>query len=160
MAFSSDCSSGTQSRSDRQYIEANLVASPDSIRRTDNAALLAVLWRVAGLPGVILGFAFILCVCLCVDHSECSIWLLGCYLSVALLPIAWSYSLLPLLPIVFYGLNKKKRLHNFLSFLTLALAIPFTFGAVAARLIALSITCLGLTLPAIRTKHCCNLDRR
>lgn len=77
-----------------RYIEVNTGNSPDMIARTDNAAMLPFLLRWFGMPGVLIG-ACLLAVVAWRGREDWHTWE---FLAVALLPIAWVYSLLPLLP--------------------------------------------------------------
>ena len=77
-----------------RYIEVNLINSPNMIARTDNTAFLPSLMRFTGWPGLVFGVLF-LAVVAWVGRKNWHTWE---FLSIALLPISWIYSLLPLLP--------------------------------------------------------------
>src|SRR5262249_30819141 len=85
----------------QQYILVNRLASPQQIARLDNGALLPSAWTMGGRPGLVLAGMLIVCVVvlgLRLGDMTASVWALWVWLGVALLPIAWDYSLLPLLP--------------------------------------------------------------
>jgi hypothetical protein len=130
----------------QQYLIANKTTSLDMIQRVDNGAFFAVLYRAAGLPGMILGVVFLLAVCLSVDHSVDSLWMLGCWLAVALLPIAWCYSILPLLPILLFALKKQDKFLPALVAVTALLPVPVQYGTIAAYLVTGTILLSGLIL--------------
>ncbi|MCE5208595.1 MAG: DUF2029 domain-containing protein [Chloroflexi bacterium] len=94
-----------------RYIEVNLINSPNMIARTDNTAFLPSLMRFIGWPGFAFGAVF-LAVIAWIGRKNWQTWN---FLSVALLPISWIYSLLPLLP----DLLKRPNV-----FAILALVIP------------------------------------
>lgn len=89
----------------QRYIEANQTNSLITAFRIDNCALLPSLYLHAGLIGFGLGLLLLLCVLFLnwrivfsngeIQQEE---WFLLSFLSVAFLPIAWIYSLLPLIP--------------------------------------------------------------
>lgn len=98
-----------------RYVEVNSTNSVITILRNDNASLLATGYRVAGWAGIACGLLFLILVILtnreCLstgkDHmSMLRIWMLCSYLSVALLPISWNYSLVPLIPVLLFFLWK------------------------------------------------------
>jgi len=134
-----------------QYIDANLVASPNMVERLDNGSLFASMSQTIGpFLGIFLSLLFIFLVSLSVDHSNKNLWLLGCWVAVALLPISWCYSLLPLLPIILFTIKRKKPLPILLGLLSLLLSIPYQFGEVAARIDAIVIVIVGICLLFIK----------
>ncbi len=81
------------------YLDGNKINFIDQILRTDNGALAIIAWRVGGGVGVAAAATLALLVTwaglrACDDHA----WACLTWLGIALLPIAWVYSLLPLLP--------------------------------------------------------------
>jgi uncharacterized membrane protein len=119
-----------------QYLRANETAAPATLARSDNSALLATAFRVGGWPGLIAALAFLLLVMVasrrCFSRAADAdaitrLWLLFMYLAVALLPVAWIYSVTPLLPVVLYLLSRG-RVASLLT-ATAALAIPFVAPA-------------------------------
>lgn len=81
------------------YITSNIGNSMDQLLRADNSALLVAAWRLGGWPGLIAAVLLIIWVAWAALHRDgpaewaCLVWL-----GVALLPIAWNYSIFPLLP--------------------------------------------------------------
>jgi len=84
-----------------RYLEINSSNSFDMITRLDNGALLPSLARFTNWPGVVVGMIFLALV----GWYGRDNWHTWEFLAVALLPIAWIYSLLPLLP----GLIQKRK---------------------------------------------------
>lgn len=130
----------------QQYMFANKTTSLEMIQRTDNGAFFATLYRAGGLIGVILGVVFFLSVCVSVDRSSDSLWMVCCWLAVALLPIAWCYSLLPLLPVFLFAWKNRQKVMIVLAVFAALLTIPVQYGTVAALLVTGTITLTGLLL--------------
>ena len=81
------------------YLDGNKINFMDQILRGDNGALAVVAWRLAGSVGLAAVVALVVLVTWAGlrsrdDHR----WAGLTWLGIALLPIAWVYSLLPLLP--------------------------------------------------------------
>jgi hypothetical protein len=76
------------------YLTINGSTTPETINRLDNGAFLPSLLRFFGLPGMAAGLLFLLLIAW-VGRKN---WYTWEFLAVALLPIAWIYSLFPLLP--------------------------------------------------------------
>lgn len=99
-----------------RYFEVNKLNSMTMILREDNSALLINSNRIGGFAGVallLLIFFFILWVnreflCSPKRNSSPKFWLLLVYFSVVLLPISWIYSIVPLLPVIYYLISQKK----------------------------------------------------
>jgi hypothetical protein len=99
-----------------RYAEVNASNSLDIFLRNDNSSLLATGYRTAGWPGVACALLFLALVvatnrdCLTRAGTEPALmlrlWMVFSYLAVALLPIAWIYSIVPLLPVVLFLLSK------------------------------------------------------
>jgi hypothetical protein len=99
-----------------RYIEVNRTTSLEQILRPDNASPVATAYRAAGAPGIALVLAFLALVWW-VNRSRdrpTSLMLYN-YLAVALLPIAWSYSALPLLPMLAWFMLRKPAIFPILS---------------------------------------------
>ena len=101
-----------------RYLEVNQITSLETINRLDNAALLFSSYRLGSWPGAGLAMLFLLAIlatnrrCL-IDSQPAStaqLWRVLTYFSVTLLPIAWIYSIVPLLPIVVYQIRQRKFL--------------------------------------------------
>lgn len=99
-----------------RYIEVNKSNMPVIIQREDNASLLVAGYRWAGWLGILAVTSFFL-VIIVVNRrlllSERAVisakgWMLLSYFAVALLPIFWIYSLLPLLPVMVFLVSQKK----------------------------------------------------
>jgi hypothetical protein len=103
----------------QRYLEVNQTNSVTTIARTDNGAFLPVIFRLANWPGLILGIVFLGVVAYLGRKN----WFTYEYLAVALLPIAWIYSILPLLPGLLQG---RKQVAIVLAFLLSAILPPFT----------------------------------
>lgn len=81
------------------YVSANTNTSLQQIMRPDNSALIISAWRLGGWIGIIALVIFILWVTWVGLHNEGVFgWACLAWLGIALLPIAWLYSILPLLP--------------------------------------------------------------
>ncbi len=83
------------------YFFANRETSLEQIAHLDNGALLPFGVHTAGFAGLAAGAALVVLVTFLALRRPASspeVWALWTWLSVALLPIAWTYSLLPLFP--------------------------------------------------------------
>lgn len=100
------------------YLLANRTNSLDMIARSDNASLLVNAYRLGGIPLTILALVCFFCLVLAHKRffqtspgaNSLQLWTLFSFLSVALLPIAWIYSIAPLVPVLLFLLRKRKRL--------------------------------------------------
>lgn len=87
-----------------QYLQVNfggLAGSASQITRADNGALLPFALHTGGIAGLLTAAVFAVAMMLMAlrsDPKSAGTWALWAWVSVALLPIAWTYSLLPLLP--------------------------------------------------------------
>lgn len=115
-----------------QYAGVNESNSLATILRQDNSSLPASAFRAAGWPGVIGVLLFLSLVisanrdCLASwreSEPSLKLWMLGFYLTVVLLPIAWIYSVAPLLPVILFLLRQEGRAAQVAGLA--ALAIPF-----------------------------------
>lgn len=101
-----------------RYFEVNQTTSMETIHRADNSALLVSGFRIGGWLGAGLISVFLLAILVanrdCIldlqPESVARFWRILVYLSVVLLPIAWIYSIVPLLPIVIYQVRQRKVL--------------------------------------------------
>jgi hypothetical protein len=100
-----------------RYLEINVGNSMTQIERLDNASVIALAYRSFGLGGIALALG---CACAILAASfwgmrrrggleHATLWMLSLYFSVALLPILWIYSLLPLVPVIAYFLNRNNK---------------------------------------------------
>ncbi len=101
-----------------RYAEVNRLTSVETILRQDNSSLPGTAYRVGGWPGVIGVLLFLSLVvsanrdCLLSWRESApplKLWMLGMYLTVALLPIAWIYSVAPLLPVILFLIRQEGR---------------------------------------------------
>lgn len=123
-----------------RYIEVNLSRSPQVIEYSNNASFFINCYKMFGIPGValvsaVLGVIFYLNRDLFIKGEITrESWNFFSFLSVILLPIAWPYSLLPLLPgMLDRALSKDpSRLFAIFAFL-----IPFFFPPGAYRQIVI-----------------------
>ena len=99
-----------------RYIEVNRIESMSTIARLDNAAFItSTLVRFCPLlAGIAAAFVMIVTLANYKEwylEKEISLrsWTLFSFLSVVFLPIAWVYSLLPLLPDIFHRVNLPHR---------------------------------------------------
>lgn len=128
------------------YVSANVSNSLEQTLRPDNGALLVVTWRLGGWLGVGAAAALILSVLWSSLHSEgLSSWASVVWLGIALLPIAWVYSLLPLLPwlvLAFPGRSLSTRI-----LAATALLVPYVAAAPTQRpwAVTLAIVVSGVT---------------
>ena len=126
-----------------QYLHANRTTLPATFARPDNSALLATAFRAAGWPGVLVALSFLVLVIVAglrrrfeaTDGDAVTrLWLTFMYLAVALLPIAWVYSVTPLLPVMLYLLSRGRATTTLTA--AGALAIPFFAPGWGAKSVA------------------------
>jgi hypothetical protein len=99
-----------------QYLTVNQSTSREMILRPDNASLIVNMFRWSGWIGVFVTMSlFFLIIWVHKDsfrspalYESPMHWFLLTYFSVALLPISWIYSLVPLLPIIIMLILRKK----------------------------------------------------
>lgn len=121
-----------------QFINANIYHnnSIDTINRVDNGSFFIHAYQILGISGVLMVFLFLASIlylnreALTKGKSDSlRTWMLVSYFSVALLPIAWVYSLAPVLPLIYYFLSKKNLLLSALAVIVFIIPIycgPFT----------------------------------
>ncbi len=129
----------------QEYWVVNRVESPATIGRLDNGALLVVAGRaspVALVAAVSLLLAVVASGLLSEDETQ--IWLTSIWLSVAALPLAWNYSLLPLAPVLLAGL--RDRYARFPAALAVVAGAVPHLPAGRPPAVALSIVLTGLAL--------------
>lgn len=106
------------------YIAANRFNSLEQILRPDNSAFLVAAWRWVGWPGILLTIAFIIYVgWIGLNTEGPSGWACLVWLGIALLPIAWVYSLFPLLPWLGLAVRSSTPVPRMLAIV--ALLLPF-----------------------------------
>jgi hypothetical protein len=137
-----------------RYVHLAHGVGREQAARGENSALLWAAAHKFGVPGVAAGIALVGAVTAlslrrlhrrsAVDRWSWDVW---SWASVALLPIAWIYSLLPLLPALARTLRRGRAAARPLALATLA--IPFfvdPFGLPGGIRLALATACLGLAL--------------
>jgi hypothetical protein len=128
-----------------QYLAANRIAAPETITRIDNGALFIVLHRAAGLPGLLLAMLLLASLSLWLLATRTSTWLWTSWLAVALLPVAWVYSLLALLPLLLMALRSRRWMNSaFAIFALLLPLITFSPSSVALAIVAAGLALVGL----------------
>lgn len=107
------------------YLTANASLSPHHIARLDNGAWLAALHNNLGIAGLAAGILLAVLVAWSAIREKDSwqAWACWTWLGVGLLPIAWVYSLLPLLPWLIRVIAARRALPSLLA--CLALIAPF-----------------------------------
>jgi hypothetical protein len=129
-----------------QYIMANRSESPLQIARLDNGALLPAAWAIGGHVAIILAAGLVGCAAALLLRSRemtASRWALCVWLGVALLPIAWTYSLLPLLPWLIRLLWRGEAWPRLLSALAIGSSFFGFFPTANSWAIALTIASAG-----------------
>lgn len=100
-----------------QYVQANRLNAITMMLREDNASLLGTGYRWGGGWGVIPVVMFLAVVVWANRKAvreegtlfpSTTLWMVLTYLAVALLPVAWIYSLTPLLPVIVFLIAKGK----------------------------------------------------
>jgi hypothetical protein len=128
-------------------------AAGQTLVRGDNGALMAAAIQT-GIFGVLAAFGLVLLVAwqavrLAISDQDSTwrSWALWVWLSVALLPIAWDYSLLPLLPWLLLVLCERQFVPGLLAVMSLI------FGAIdlpqLRHSVALSMVCAGLAFLSV-----------
>ncbi len=106
------------------YFTSNINNSFDQIYRPDNGALLVVAWRLGKGIGLAAAIALILWVLWSgLQRNNRAGWACLVWVGIALLPIAWVYSLLPLLPWLLLVLRDSRISSRFLA--RAALLVPY-----------------------------------
>lgn len=129
------------------YITSNTGNSIDQILRADNGALAVVAWRLGGWLGITTVAVLTLCVLWTGLNNDgpagwgCLVWL-----GIALLPIVWVYSLLPLLPWLIMAVRSSRALSRILA--VCALLLPYMASVPTQNYwyVSLSIVLSGISL--------------
>jgi len=113
-----------------RYITVNSNNSIEIMSSAFNTSFLATLYRLLGIPGIVAGALIIFIIVFfgmprSFINTNISIqeWNLFSYLSVILLPIAWVYSILPLIIVLFSIIKKKGEFSSYFAFATLSFII-------------------------------------
>jgi Glycosyltransferase family 87 len=131
-----------------RYLHVIRSTGDDQAARQENAALLWAAGHNFGVGGVVAGGLLVLGVLLTAVKTggEWS-WWAWCWGGVALLPIAWIYSLLPLLPVMAFCVRRGGLTSRAL--VLVALVIPLLidpFGLPGAIRLAAATACIGVAL--------------
>jgi hypothetical protein len=116
------------------YLDEGRRASEAQLHRTDNAGLVVAASHAAGRPGVVAAVVLLVAIVglgVLWRGREGSWWIWP-WLSVALLPIAWIYSLLSLLPVLLVAMRRDAaRGWAWAALVPPAVVVPFgsAFGA-------------------------------
>jgi len=127
-----------------QYLMANKENMTIVFNHQINGSLFYILPSRLGFYGwILLGSFFSLVIYL---SRKLDSWILLQYLTVALLPFLWTYSLLPLLPIIIHSL-KRDIISKSIGFLVLLIPLIFpTKGSAGAPFNALEVILIGLCI--------------
>ena len=133
-----------------RYVDVIRATGSDQAGRHENAALLWAAGHDFGAGGVVVAALLVAAVLLTALRTggEWS-WWAWCWAGVALLPIAWIYSLLPLLPVLAFCLRRGGLLSR--SLVAVPVVIPFLidpFGLPGGIKLAAATACVGLALLA------------
>lgn len=136
------------------YVSSNLGNSMDQILRPDNGALLMTAWRVAQWPGVAVVGASILAMLWLGVRRE-GFWAWGClvWVGIALLPLAWVYSLFPLLPWLVRAFRSSEPLPKLLALVALFFPYGGPLPGSDGLAITLSIIFSGVVLAWLAMKE-------
>ncbi len=136
----------------KTYFVVNSLNSLDQMMRIDNGSLLAISYRELGPAGLVTFLLFFLAIILFFYTKFTSTkitmieWISYLFLSVAMLPVAWTYSLLPLLPGLIYFLNLKK-IPGLIALLSLIIPIIiFPVKVTSPLAVALCISLFSISL--------------
>ena len=136
-----------------RFVEVNVGNTIVQINKPSNASLIALGYRSLGLPGVALALGFLLTVLLVAASGarrdgvmdRPMVWMLSLYFSVALAPIIWIYSFLPLLPVIWYFLRVDSRATNLAAIYAIVLPMLWPpYGLEAGRLLPTIFVVFGL----------------
>ena len=147
-----------------EYIVANRVNVSGVPGRSDNASLLIGLYRMLGFPGlVIMGLSIVGIIYinrtdfLDPRHISSRCFMFFCWLSVALLPTAWVYSLAPLFPVLLYFILQKNILSSLLCLIALLVplfSIPWGNQFVPVSYFCTVITGALFVIDRLPVKYC------
>lgn len=135
------------------------------VTRADNGSVLGLIYKYFGTLGgilvvfVLLGLGLI---CLWINAKKpisFQEWGLFIFISIAILPVAWMYTLLPLLPVLLWGINQRGKTMK-LALLIIFIPILLIPIKVTNSLSVAVMICLGLLLcfPLILNKSKSNLS--
>lgn len=134
-----------------RYAIVNQSNAATIIEEPANAAPVAVAWRALGWLGVAGWLAFTGLILWrnwqLIRGGTRAGWIVSAYLAVALLPILWAYSLLPLLPVAWHNLAQRSNLSRALTLggIALSFAGP-AFGPGSVLLVCGCVILFGFSL--------------
>lgn len=141
-----------------RFVEVNVGNVVLQVNKPSNASLMAVGYRTLGLYGVALAMGFLLSVLLVVVRGarrdggmdRRTVWMLSLYFSVALAPIVWIYSFLPLLPVIWYFLRTDSRIGTIAAIYAIVLPMLWPpYGLEAGLLLPTIFVVFGLAFMAL-----------
>lgn len=129
------------------YLSLNVENSISQINRPDNGALLVTAWRFGDWFGFTTAVIFIMLVLWTgFKNNEFIGWACLVWLGIALLPIAWVYSLLPLLPWLIWTIISTKAGPRLFAGIALLLPYLTPVPTYRAYLISITIVVSGISL--------------
>jgi Glycosyltransferase family 87 len=143
-----------------RYLAVNKTNTTYNILRFDNGAIFTTLYHTIGIPGFVFLALFFLSI-LFINRDKLlqkpadgdDIWLILSYFSVALLPISWDYSLLPLLPLIIWAIKRKNFAATLLCMIGIIMASFLPYGGIAPIYQFMSIIFFGSSLMVIVSKR-------
>jgi len=134
-----------------RYLDVIRSGGNDQAARRENASLFWAAGHNFGAAGVVVAALLIAAVLLTAQRADDEwSWWGSCWAGVALLPIAWIYSLLPLLPAIVFCLRRGGVLAQGLVLVTLVVPLLIDpFGLPGAIRLASATACVGLALLTI-----------
>jgi hypothetical protein len=143
-----------------RYLAVNSTNTTYNILRFDNDAIFTTLYHTVGIPGFVflafffLAILFINRLALFQDPADGDdVWLVLSYFSVALLPISWNGSLLPLLPLIIWAIKRKNFAATLLCMIGIIMASFLPYGGIAPIYQFMSIIFFGSSLMVIVSKR-------
>jgi uncharacterized membrane protein len=128
------------SRAIPRHLEVLRETSAAIIHRTDNQAPLVAVYRHAGWIGVVLLFLFFALIvlanrdCFLGRKASSRAWMLLSYFSVALLPTAYVYALMPLAPVIVFLVCRNKIATTLIALYCILVPCIYTAGGDVAVL--------------------------
>lgn len=123
------------------YIITNQTNSLEQILRPDNGALLILAWRFGGWLGVgIISLLILLVLWRGYKYDNSSGWACLVWSGIALLPVAWVYSVLPLLPWLIMSFFSKNKVSSF--FAGVAILLPYLAPVPTSKPVFIGLTIL------------------
>lgn len=131
-----------------EYLADALPEGAAQIQRMDNGSPLVVAGRAAGVPGVIAVAGLAISATVVAMRGGERAWLAATWLSVALLPVVWLYSLLPLAPPLVRQVQRGGRVATVAA--SVALVVPFAVPQAGTMpfLVAVATVAAGIAVVA------------